>query len=94
MVSLSIVHAANPRRPVPAGFNLDELWLPGVSPAFHRDSRLFTWHNFFLSVDELLKWWERQRAQGSAPARRGEGEELDGGAPARTPTAWARFIRR
>ena len=39
VVSLSIVHAANPQRPVPAGFNLDELWAPGVSPAFHRDSR-------------------------------------------------------
>src|ERR1035441_5498576 len=25
VISLSIVHAANPRRPVPAGFNLDEL---------------------------------------------------------------------
>ena len=37
VVSLSIVHAANPRRPVPAGFNLDELWQPGVSPAFQRD---------------------------------------------------------
>jgi squalene-hopene/tetraprenyl-beta-curcumene cyclase len=37
VVSLSIVHAANPRRPVPAGFQLDELWLPGASPALHRD---------------------------------------------------------
>src|SRR5262249_6153868 len=27
VVSLAIVHAANPRRPVPAGFNLDELFL-------------------------------------------------------------------
>ncbi len=40
VVSLSIVHAANPRRPVPAGFNLDEIWLPGVSPAFREDARL------------------------------------------------------
>ncbi len=45
--------------PTPAGFTLDELWLPGVSPAFHRDPSVFTWHNFFLSVDKLLKWWER-----------------------------------
>jgi squalene-hopene/tetraprenyl-beta-curcumene cyclase len=59
VVSLSIVHAANPRRPVPAGFNLDELWAPGVSPAFERDTRAFTWHNFFLFVDRMLKWWER-----------------------------------
>ncbi len=60
VVSLSIVHSANPRRPVPAGFTLDELWLPGVSPAFHKDSRTFTWHNFFLATDALLKWWERR----------------------------------
>src|SRR5437764_1347696 len=57
-ISLSIVHAANPCAPVPAGFRLDELWLPGVSPAFRRDST-FTWHNFFLTVDQLFKLWER-----------------------------------
>jgi squalene-hopene/tetraprenyl-beta-curcumene cyclase len=67
VVSLSIVHAANPRAAVPAGFQLDELWLPGVSPAFHRDSRMFTWHNTFLTVDRLLKWWERR---GSKAIRR------------------------
>jgi squalene-hopene/tetraprenyl-beta-curcumene cyclase len=59
VVSLSIVHAANPRRPVPAGFNLDELWRPGVSPAFRWDPQLFTWHNAFLAGDWLFKRWER-----------------------------------
>ena len=59
VVSLSIVHAANPRRPVPAGFNLDELWLAGVSPALHRDPSLISWHNTFLVADRFLKWWER-----------------------------------
>src|SRR5262249_49078513 len=29
VVSLSIAHSANPQVPVPAGFNLDELWAPG-----------------------------------------------------------------
>lgn len=58
-VSLSIVHSANPGKPVPEGFHLDELWLPGVSPAFRKDHRRFTWHNTFLAVDALLKWWER-----------------------------------
>ncbi len=67
VVSLAIVHAANPRAPIPAGFTLDELWLPGVSPAFHHDPSLFTWHNFFLGVDKLLKWWERS---GSRAVRR------------------------
>src|SRR4051812_10099778 len=67
VVSLSIVHAANPRRPAPAGFHLEELWSPGVSPEFQRDSRTFTWHNFFLGVDRLLKWWE---ARGPKALRR------------------------
>jgi squalene-hopene/tetraprenyl-beta-curcumene cyclase len=67
VISLSIVHAANPKAPAPAGFQLDELWLPGVSPAFHRDPSLFTWHNTFLTVDRLLKWWERS---GSKAVRR------------------------
>ena len=67
VVSLSIVHAANPRRTVPAGFQLDELWLPGVSPALHRDPSLFSWHNTFLVADGFLKWWERS---GPAAIRR------------------------
>jgi squalene-hopene/tetraprenyl-beta-curcumene cyclase len=67
VISLSIVHAANPKAPAPAGFNLDELWVPGTSPAFHRDPSLFTWHNTFLTVDRLLKWWERS---GSKAIRR------------------------
>ncbi len=60
VISLSLVHAANPRRPVPAGFNLDELWLPGVSGAFRKDDAWFTWRNAFLEIDRLLKWWERR----------------------------------
>jgi squalene-hopene/tetraprenyl-beta-curcumene cyclase len=59
VVSLSLVHASNPRRPVPHGFNLDELWLPGVSPGFTRDSETFSWRNAFLALDGFLKWWER-----------------------------------
>jgi squalene-hopene/tetraprenyl-beta-curcumene cyclase len=66
VVSLAIVHSSNPRRPVPAGFTLDELWAPGVSAALHRDSGI-TLHNVFLWVDGFLKWWERS---GSKALRR------------------------
>src|SRR5262249_5598305 len=59
VISLAIVHSSNPRRAVPEGLDLDELWLPGVSPAFRKDPRWFTWHNAFLNIDGLLKWWER-----------------------------------
>jgi squalene-hopene/tetraprenyl-beta-curcumene cyclase len=67
VVSLSIVHSANPRRPVPAGFTLDEIWRPGVSPAFNLDEHRLTWHNFFLACDRFLKWWEKK---GSKALRR------------------------
>ncbi len=63
VVSLAIVHSSNPRRPVPAGFNLDELYKPGVSLAIPRSDSLFTWRNFFLSVDRFLKFWERHGSQ-------------------------------
>lgn len=61
VVSLSILHAANPRMPVPEGFHLDDIWLPGASPAwsFRKDRQWLTWHNIFLSADWFLKWWER-----------------------------------
>ena len=64
VVALSIAHSANPRRPVPAGFHLEEIWKPGVSPAFRRDRKRFTWRNFFLDMDRLLKLWERHGPRG------------------------------
>jgi squalene-hopene/tetraprenyl-beta-curcumene cyclase len=59
VVSLAIVHAANPRRPVPAGFHLKELWKPGVSAEFQGVQGSLHWHNVFLKLDRMLKWWER-----------------------------------
>ena len=67
VVSLSIAHSADPRRPVPAGFHIDEIWKPGVSAAFRRDEKRFTWRNFFLDIDRVLKLWERR---GSKSIRR------------------------
>ena len=67
VIPLSILHAADPHRPVPAGFTLDEVWLPGASPTFHRDGAWFTWRNFFLTLDGALKWWDRH---GSSALRR------------------------
>jgi squalene-hopene/tetraprenyl-beta-curcumene cyclase len=59
VISLAIVHAAHPRSPVPAGFNLEELWAPGESGAFFEDGKLFSWRTLFLTIDRCLKWWER-----------------------------------
>jgi squalene-hopene/tetraprenyl-beta-curcumene cyclase len=67
VVSLAITLAANPRRKVPEGFHLDEIWLPGASPEFRREDKLFSWHNLFLAADGVLKCWERH---GSRALRR------------------------
>jgi len=45
----------DPQRPVPAGFNLQELFLPGASLEFKRSEKPFTWRNAFLLVDRALK---------------------------------------
>ena len=58
-ISLAIVHSANPQRPVPKDFNLDELYVPGEPLHLVHDKKLFTVRNFFLGVDKLLKLWER-----------------------------------
>jgi squalene-hopene/tetraprenyl-beta-curcumene cyclase len=58
VIPLSIVHAANPRRPVPEGFTLAELYHPARSPAWPRDPQLLSWRNFFLAADRFLKFWE------------------------------------
>ena len=66
VVPLAIVHSADPQRPVPAGFNLDEIWDPSVNPSF-RLNRQIGWRNLFLTIDKMLKWWERS---GSKAIRR------------------------
>ncbi len=57
--ALSIVHAANPWRPVPAGFTLDELFVPGAPMHPEHDIGSLNWRNFFLIIDRLLKRWEK-----------------------------------
>ncbi len=60
VIPLSIVHAMNPRRPVPAGFNLQELFVAdGQQLEFRRSQTSFTWRNVFLRLDKVLKLWEK-----------------------------------
>jgi squalene-hopene/tetraprenyl-beta-curcumene cyclase len=59
VIPLSIVHASNPERPVPAGFNLEELFLPGAPMLPEWDLKSLTWRNSFLFLDRFLKKWER-----------------------------------
>ena len=60
VIALSIVHAHDPRRPVPGGFSLEELLVPGVDLAFRPAADRIAWRNLFLRIDRLLKFWERR----------------------------------
>ncbi|MGH9558873.1 MAG: squalene--hopene cyclase, partial [Bryobacteraceae bacterium] len=64
VIPLSIVHAMNPRRPVPAGFTLDELFKPGVPFEFPNNAGFWSWRNFFIKADRVLKFWERHMWRG------------------------------
>jgi squalene-hopene/tetraprenyl-beta-curcumene cyclase len=59
LIPLSIVHSMNPQRPVPAGFTLDELLIPGVPLDFPNNEGFLSLRNFFLKADKVLKLWER-----------------------------------
>jgi squalene-hopene/tetraprenyl-beta-curcumene cyclase len=67
VIPLSIVHAMNPQRPVPAGFTVSELLVPGVALDFPNNEGFFSWRNFFLKADKILRFWERH---GSRAIRR------------------------
>jgi len=59
VIPLSILHSANPRRPVPEGFTLDELFTPGEKIRFKQGATWFTLKQFFFIGDGFLKVWER-----------------------------------
>ena len=59
IVSLAIVHAHDPKRPVPAGFNLDEIFFPGKAVAFESSDPWLSWRTTFIHSDRILKLWER-----------------------------------
>lgn len=62
LVPLSIIRAKQLVVPLPAAWQLDELWVGGRANAdtrLPRDDRRYTWRNFFLTIDTYLKFWER-----------------------------------
>ncbi len=64
VIPLAIVHAMNPQRPVPKGFTLSELLVPGAPWGFPNDEGFFSWRNFFLKADRYLKFTERKMWRG------------------------------
>ncbi|MBY0507446.1 MAG: squalene--hopene cyclase [Bryobacteraceae bacterium] len=59
VIPLSVLHAANPQKPVPTGFNLDELLKPGVPLEFKTGANFFSWKNLFFLCDDIVKFWDR-----------------------------------
>ena len=74
VIPLSVLHAKNPQRPIPAGFTVAELFLPGVPLGFSNDEGFFSWRNFFIKADRALKLWDRygSRAIRAKAIRRAE----------------------
>jgi len=62
LVPLSILRARQATKPAPAEWQIDELWVGGREHAdirLPRDAQTFTWRNFFLAVDGVLKFYDR-----------------------------------
>ena len=74
VIPLSILHAANPRRPVPRGFTVEELLVPGQPLQFPNNEGFLSWRNLFLRGDRVLKLWERfgSKSLRNAAIRRAE----------------------
>ncbi len=59
LTPLLILFAHRPVHPTPRGVTLDELHVPGeTDPRFTPDPAAFTWRNFFLLADRLLRVYD------------------------------------
>jgi squalene-hopene/tetraprenyl-beta-curcumene cyclase len=62
IVPLLVIFAKKPLCSLPGGMGLSELRLPEVeSTLLEKDPGWFTWRNFFITVDRVLKFYERHR---------------------------------
>ena len=81
VIPLSIIHAMNPNRPVPAGSILKELFVPGGTRwSWLKDREFMTWRNVFLSLDAVAKFWEKHGSARPAQASNSSGRTMDAGA--------------
>ncbi|MCC7174729.1 MAG: squalene--hopene cyclase [Bryobacterales bacterium] len=59
VVPLSILHAHKPQRPVPAGFDLKELFLPGGRMTYRGGRHFLSYRSLFLLADRIVKFGEK-----------------------------------
>jgi squalene-hopene/tetraprenyl-beta-curcumene cyclase len=67
LVPLAMIRSKEPVKPLPAGWQIDELWADR-NIALPRDEETFTWHNFFLAWNSILKFLHRNHP--FSPVRR------------------------
>ncbi len=59
VLPLAIVHAHEPKRPVPLGLDLSELFLPGAKMTYKGGASSLSWRSLFLGLDKLVKFWDK-----------------------------------
>jgi len=62
LVPLAIIRTHRPVKNIPSESQIDELWVGGRKDSALKlsgDSQAFTWRNFFIKVDSLLKFYDR-----------------------------------
>ena len=94
VIPLSIVHAMNPQRPVPAGFNLQELFLPGESARSAGQDQLVHLAQFLPALDRVVEVLGTVRLEERPQQRHPPGRAVDAGAYEVHRRAGARSIRR
>ncbi len=82
-MSLALVLAHDPHRPVPRGFTLEELLLPGIGLAFPKGESFWSRRTLFFAIDRVLKLWEHYgprwlRRHGTRRAERWMLERFEG----------------
>ena len=93
VVPLSIIHAMNPSRPVPEGFDLKELFVPGGTRwSWLKDREFMTWRNVFLSLDAIAKFWEKYGSRTDSEKGDTCGPSNGCWSAPSTPTVLGRFI--
>jgi squalene-hopene/tetraprenyl-beta-curcumene cyclase len=63
VLPLAIVDAYAPKRPVPVGFDLSELFLPGAKMTYRGGKSFLSLSSLFLHADKLVKFWEKYGSQ-------------------------------
>ena len=83
LVPLSICYAKKPFKKIPEEMGIEEFFVGGRDKSrmhLHWSKKLFSWRNFFLSLDRLTHWSEAVHIRPLRSHRSEESREMDAGA--------------